>query len=129
MDGEGTVVAASLAPLGLSPEPATLTVADGRIVAADGGLGARFIELLLEPRRARARTSPSSASAPTTGRELTGNVLEDEKILGTVHVAFGASAGIGGTVSVPIHLDVVVLDASLEVDGQAVLDPGRYVLD
>jgi leucyl aminopeptidase (aminopeptidase T) len=36
---------------------------------------------------------------------LTGNVLEDEKILGTVHIAFGASAGIGGTVSVPIHLD------------------------
>jgi leucyl aminopeptidase (aminopeptidase T) len=45
-----------------------------------------------------------------------------------VHVAFGASAGIGGTVSVPIHLDVVVLDASLEVDGRQVLDAGRYVL-
>ena len=27
-------------------------------------------------------------------------------MLGTVHVAFGASAGIGGTVSVPVHLDV-----------------------
>ena len=27
---------------------------------------------------------------------LTGNVLEDEKILGTAHVAFGASAAIGG---------------------------------
>ena len=60
---------------------------------------------------------------------LTGNVLEDEKILGTVHIAFGASAGIGGTVSVPIHLDVVILEASLEVDGRRVLDAGRYVLD
>ena len=59
---------------------------------------------------------------------LTGNILEDEKILGTVHVAFGASAGIGGKVSVPIHLDVVIVDASLEVDGQTVLDRGRYVL-
>jgi hypothetical protein len=29
---------------------------------------------------------------------------------------------------VPIHLDVVVLDASLQVDGRAVLDAGRYVL-
>ena len=56
-------------------------------------------------------------------------MLEDEKILGTVHVAFGASAGIGGTVSVPIHLDVVVVDASLDVDGTPVLDAGRYVLD
>ena len=45
---------------------------------------------------------------------LTGNVLEDEKILGTVHVAFGASIAIGGTVSVPIHLDCVVTEASLD---------------
>ena len=56
---------------------------------------------------------------------LTGNVLEDEKILGTVHVAFGASAAIGGTVSVPIHLDVVVLNASLEIDGRPVLEDGE----
>ena len=56
-------------------------------------------------------------------------MLEDEKILGTVHVAFGASAGIGGTVTVPIHLDVVVLDATLDVGGRRVLDEGRYVLD
>jgi leucyl aminopeptidase (aminopeptidase T) len=56
-------------------------------------------------------------------------VLEDEKILGTIHVAFGASAGIGGTVAVPIHLDVVVTEASLEIDGRQVLDRGQFVLD
>ena len=55
-------------------------------------------------------------------------MLEDEKILGTVHIAFGASAGIGGTVSAPIHMDVVVLDAGLRVDGVTVLDGGRWVL-
>ena len=126
--GEGTVVATSLAPLGLSTEPATLTVAEGRIVAADGGLGPQFIELLLA--HGRLGTNLAELGVGTNDRaQLTGNVLEDEKILGTVHVAFGASAGIGGTVSVPIHLDVVVLDASLEVDGRQILDGGRYVLD
>jgi leucyl aminopeptidase (aminopeptidase T) len=60
---------------------------------------------------------------------LTGMVLEDEKILGTVHVAFGASAGIGGTVSVPIHLDVVVVEPTLEIGGARVLERGRWVLD
>ncbi|HUA05827.1 MAG TPA: aminopeptidase [Solirubrobacteraceae bacterium] len=126
--GEGTVVASSLSPLGISIEPATLTVAEGRIVAADGGLGPQFIELLLA--HGELGTNLAELGVGTNDRaRLTGNVLEDEKILGTVHVAFGASAGIGGTVSVPIHLDVVVVDASLEVDGQAVLDHGRYVLD
>jgi leucyl aminopeptidase (aminopeptidase T) len=46
-----------------------------------------------------------------------------------VHVAFGASAGIGGTVSVPIHLDVVITDATLDVDGQRVLEQGRWLLE
>jgi leucyl aminopeptidase (aminopeptidase T) len=59
---------------------------------------------------------------------LTGNILEDEKILGTVHVAFGASAGIGGTVSVPVHLDCLVADATLDVGAVRVLDGGRFVL-
>jgi leucyl aminopeptidase (aminopeptidase T) len=31
-------------------------------------------------------------------------------------------------VSVPIHLDVVVLEASLDVDGRPVLEDGRFVL-
>src|SRR5690242_18290241 len=125
--GEGTVVASSLAPLGLSVDPARLTVAEGRLVAADGGLGPEFIELLLA--HGRLGTNLAELGVGTNDRaRLTGNVLEDEKILGTVHVAFGASAAIGGTVSVPIHLDVVILEASLEVDGRQVLDRGRYVL-
>ena len=125
--GEGKVVASSVAPLGISAEPARLTVADGRIVAADGGLGPAFIELLLA--HGELGTNLAELGVGTNDRaRLTGNVLEDEKILGTVHVAFGASAAFGGNVSVPIHLDVVVVDASLEVDGRAVLDNGRYVL-
>jgi leucyl aminopeptidase (aminopeptidase T) len=126
--GEGTVVAASLAPLGLTDEPATLVVQNGHIVAARGGLGPDYLSLLQA--HGERGTNLAELGVGTNDRAtLTGNVLEDEKILGTVHVAFGASAGIGGTVSVPIHLDVVVLEATLVVDGRTVLDAGRYVLD
>ena len=88
---------------------------------------------------ARRRCSTAPASDGTNLAELgvgtneratlTGHVLEDEKILGTVHVAFGASAGIGGTVSVPVHLDVLIEDATLDVGGTRVLDGGRFVLE
>lgn len=128
LGGAGQIVARSLAPLGLSPEPATLTVRDGHIVDARGGLGTLYLERLLA--HGAPGTNLAELGIGTNDRaQLTGNVLEDEKILGTVHVAFGASAGIGGTVSVPIHLDVVVLEATLVVDGQTVLDSGRYALD
>jgi leucyl aminopeptidase (aminopeptidase T) len=128
LGGEGTIVASSLAPLGLSTDPpATLTVQDGRITRAHDGLGPEFIAKLRE--HGELGTNLAELGVGTNDRAiLTGNVLEDEKILGTVHVAFGASAGIGGTVSVPIHLDVVILDATLEIGGTRVLDAGRYVL-
>ena len=128
LNGEGRIVAASLAPLGLTDEPATLSVADGHIVAAEGGLGPEYLKRLQA--HGELGTNLAELGVGTNDQAtLTGNVLEDEKILGTVHVAFGASAGIGGTVSVPIHLDVVILDATLEVDGRKLLDAGRYVLD
>lgn len=126
--GDGTIVASSLSPLGLSDAPASLSVRDGHIVGAEGGLGPQYLALLQA--HGERGTNLAELGVGTNDRAtLTGNVLEDEKILGTVHVAFGASAGIGGTVSVPIHLDVVVLDATLLIDGQTVLDRGRYVLD
>jgi leucyl aminopeptidase (aminopeptidase T) len=128
MNGQGQVFASSLARLGISDEPAKLTVENGRLVGAERGLGPRFIELLTaygDP-----GTNLAELGIGTNDRaRLTGLVLEDEKILGTVHVAFGNSAAIGGTVSVPIHLDVVIVDASLEIGGTQVLDRGRFVLD
>jgi leucyl aminopeptidase (aminopeptidase T) len=126
--GEGRIVASSLAPLGLSSDPAVLTVEGGRLVGAEHGLGPEYLERL----RAHGENGVNLAElgVGTNDRaELSGSVLEDEKILGTVHVAFGASAGIGGTVSVPIHLDVVVLDATLTIGDTTVLESGRYMLD
>jgi leucyl aminopeptidase (aminopeptidase T) len=126
--GDGQLVVASLAPLGISDEPATLEIRDGRIAAAHGGLGPQYLKLL--KRHGEAGTNLAELGVGTNDRaQLSGKVLEDEKILGTVHIAFGASAGIGGTVTVPIHLDSVVLEASLEVDGTPVLDEGRFLLD
>jgi leucyl aminopeptidase (aminopeptidase T) len=125
--GEGRAVVASLAPLGLTEETATLTLRAGHLTAAEGGLGPEYLARLTA--HGENGTNLAELGVGTNDRAiLTGNVLEDEKILGTVHIAFGASAGIGGNVSVPIHLDSVVLDATLEVDGVRVLDAGRFVL-
>jgi aminopeptidase len=126
--GEGTVVASSLAAIGLADEPARLTVRDGRLADATGPEGERLLEALRA--HGDAGVNLAELGVGTNDRAtLTGNVLEDEKILGTVHVAFGASAGIGGTVAVPIHLDVVVLDATLTAGGKPILEAGRLVVE
>jgi leucyl aminopeptidase (aminopeptidase T) len=125
LGGEGTVVAQSLASIGLGES--RLIVSGGRLTEATGREGEQLYERLTA--HGDAGTNLAELGVGTNeNATLTGLVLEDEKILGTVHVAFGASAGIGGTVAVPVHLDVVVTDASLTIDGTAVLDGGRYLL-
>jgi aminopeptidase len=128
VDAAGRLVPATLAGLGRAEQPAGLTIADGRLAGADGGVGERFWKLL-EPYGELGRNVAELGIGTNESATVTGNVLEDEKALGTVHVAFGDSAGLGGAVSVPIHLDVVVTEATLSIDGRPVLDAGRFVLD
>ncbi|WP_435316890.1 aminopeptidase [Haloarchaeobius sp. TZWSO28] len=52
--------------------------------------------------------------------ELVGSVLLDEKAGGTVHIAFGDDAGIGGDVSAPIHQDGIIRDPTVYADGEVV---------
>jgi leucyl aminopeptidase (aminopeptidase T) len=125
--GEGTLYAATLATLGLPEEPVRLTVEGGRLADASGDWGARWTGLL-DGAGEQGRNLAELGVGTNERATLTGLILEDEKMLGTVHVAFGASAGIGGTVSVPVHLDCLIEDATLDVGGTRVLDAGRFVL-
>jgi leucyl aminopeptidase (aminopeptidase T) len=122
--GEGTIVASSAAVTGLYDEPLRIEVRDGALADATDP---EFLGLL-DAHAPKGRNLAELGVGTNDQARLGGNVLEDEKILGTAHVAFGASAGIGGNVTVPVHLDVVVVDASLTVGGTQVLDAGTYVL-
>jgi leucyl aminopeptidase (aminopeptidase T) len=130
LGGEGTIAASSLPLTGITREPAILTVQDGRLADARGGEGdaGRVLLEALDEHGPKGRNLAELGVGTNDRAALTGNVLEDEKLMGSAHVAFGASAAIGGTVTVPVHHDVVVLDASLTVGGTTVLEGGRYVL-
>lgn len=125
---EGTlVVDGSIAGVGLLDTPTSLTVRGGHLTDATGSDGAALMELL-------SAHGPNGTNVAELGigtneeAILTGNVLEDEKILGTAHVAFGASAAIGGTVQVPVHLDCVLLEPTVEIDGETIVSGGDLLL-
>lgn len=128
--GEGVIKASSLPFTGISDPPVTLTVEDGNLADATGGADDAADQYLraLDAHGTLGRNLAELGVGTNDRATLTGNVLEDEKILGTAHIAFGASAAIGGTVAVPVHLDVVVLDATLTVGGTTVVDAGRFAL-
>ena len=57
---------------------------------------------------------------------LTGNVLEDEKVKGTVHFAFGNDLTYNGNNDVPVHLDGVLRNPTLKVDGKIIMKDGEF---
>ncbi len=59
---------------------------------------------------------------------LTGIILEDEKVYGTVHIAFGTNSGFGGKVSAGVHIDGIILKPNLWVDDRRILKDGEFVL-
>ena len=126
--GNGTlVVDGSMAGIGLVDEPVELVVEGGHLTSARSGQGMAFMGLLTE--HGDDGTSLAELGVGTNEKaKLTGETLEDEKILGTCHVAFGASAGIGGTVQVPVHLDCVVMKPTIELDGEAIVRDGDLLI-
>ena len=125
---EGTlVIDGSIASVGLLETPVSLTVREGNLVEATGEDGAQLLELLTA--HGEDGTNVAELGIGTNEEAiLTGNILEDEKILGTCHVAFGASAAIGGTVQVPVHLDCVVLEPTVEIDGETIVSGGDLLV-
>jgi leucyl aminopeptidase (aminopeptidase T) len=121
------VVDGSIAELGVLESPVELTIEAGQLTRADGAIGERLLELLAAG--GEEGTNVAELGIGTNEKAtLTGVVLEDEKILGTCHVAFGASAGIGGTVQVPVHIDCVVMKPDISIDGEPLLCDGELLV-
>jgi leucyl aminopeptidase (aminopeptidase T) len=125
---EGTlVVDGSIAGVGLLETPTSLTVRGGHLTETTGPDGAALMQLL----NAHGKDGTNVAELGIGTNEealLTGNILEDEKILGSAHIAFGASAAIGGTVQVPVHLDCVLLEPNVEIDGETIVSGGELLI-
>ena len=121
------IVDGSIAGVGLVSEPVKLTIEGGHLVDATGEEGAKLMELLTV--HGPDGTNVAELGIGTNEKAiLTGNILEDEKILGTAHVAFGASAAIGGNVQVPVHLDVVSMRPEVTIDDTPVVLEGRLLV-
>lgn len=56
--------------------------------------------------------------------KIIGNILEDEKVLGTCHIAFGDNSTFGGKTKAGIHIDGIVKKPTIVVDGKTIMEDG-----
>jgi len=59
--------------------------------------------------------------------EPTGDIMLDEKIYGSVHIALGMNEAFGGRNKSNLHLDLVILRPDLLLDGKPLIRNGEFV--
>lgn len=128
---EGVVVVDGSIPypgFGLLKAPVRVEVRGGRITGFQGdrAIVARLGALFESAGSPKACVLAECGVGLNDRATLTGVMLTDEGAAGTMHFGFGSNATVGGCNDVPFHLDMVFRDPSLDVDGLAVLDGGRY---
>ncbi len=136
---EGSAEGVLVVPRGWYPglrEDMSLRVSGGLVTGVEGGgkVGERFRRLLgLDPPR-EGRTYVSRRNVAELGigtnpnARRPDNVLEAEKILGTIHVAIGDNSHFGGRVEADLHEDLLQPEPTVVVDGEELMVKGGLLI-
>ena len=122
------VIDGSCAGVGVVSDPITIEVADGFATKITGGRAAEELLGLVSQFGKEARNIAELGIGTNDAARLTGSILEDEKVMGTVHIALGDNISMGGKVSVPSHLDLIIKAPTLTIDGKELIKDGRLLV-
>ncbi|MCZ7391888.1 MAG: aminopeptidase [Candidatus Methanoperedens sp.] len=111
------VVDGSMSGFGILDSPFEFTVRK-RYVTGIKGKQAKKLNAMLEAVGDKARNIAEFGIGINPEAKLIGNVLEDEKVGGTVHIALGDNSTFGGDVIAGIHLDGIITKPKLFVDDE-----------
>lgn len=72
---------------------------------------------------------PAEASVGVNAKAVVRGIQrEDKNIWGTMHFGLGTNIDVGGSVRSSIHMDGVILEPTLYVDGMKRIDNGRFLV-
>jgi leucyl aminopeptidase (aminopeptidase T) len=117
-----------LTDLGRLAEPIAVAVENGEAVSFEGGRDAARLRSLVDDVPGATNVAELGIGLNDAAR-ISDDITESKKKLGTAHFALGDNAGgYGGVVECPLHLDGMLFDVSVAVDGDEVVRDGRLVL-
>lgn len=124
------VVDGSIASVGMiRTEPARVTVKEGFATKIEGGREAKKWDRMLgSVKKKEAYNVAEFGVGCNPNARLIGIILEDEKVQGTIHIALGDNSTFGGKVAAGIHLDGMVRNPSLFLDGQPIMENGTWLI-
>ena len=123
------VVDGSMAGLGLIKNAnIKIEVENGYATKITGGTLAKKLRVMLDKVGKDARNIAEFGIGTNDSAKLSGVLLEDEKVMGTIHIALGNNVSMGGSVNVPIHLDGVVKKPTVWMDSKMLMKDGKLLV-
>ena len=124
----GTFIAdASFAGIGKLEKPIKIYVENGYVVKIEGDK-AEVLDEVLDSVGKEARNIAEFGIGTNDKAKITGNILEDEKVIGTCHIALGNNAGFGGKINVQLHLDGIIKKPTIWVDNKKIMENGKFLI-
>lgn len=118
----------SFAGIGMLKNPISVKVKDGYATEITGGKEADKLKRMLLKFGKKGRNVAEIGIGTNDKAKLSGILLEDEKVLGTVHIALGNNLSMGGNVNVPLHVDGVILKPTVYFDGKMIMRNGKLII-
>jgi len=123
------VVDGSTSVTGLAKSPITLDIENGMVKRIRGGTqGTRLLNILRHTRSSNALRVGEFGIGLNPRARFRGAIIEDEAVLGTAHIALGDNHLFGGRNKAPIHVDLVIREPRVELDGRTILLGRRLLL-
>ena len=114
----------SMVGIGTLAEPLWLDIKAGELQRIEGK-NSEMLGILFE--RKENRIVAELGIGTNEKALLCGNTLEDEKVYGTVHIAFGTNTSFGGLNKADCHLDGIILKPTLYLDDKLIIKEGVFV--
>lgn len=123
------IVDGSMAGLGLMKNANIfIEVKDGYATKIYGSDAAKKLNSILNKHGKDARNIAEFGIGTNDTARLSGVLLEDEKVMGTIHIAVGNNISMGGTFNVPIHLDGIIKKPTVYMDGKLLMENGKLLV-
>jgi len=123
------VVDASQAGVGKLKKPIKLRVKKGYVSDFDGYSEAKELYTMLMKVGDKGAFNIAEFGMGTNPKaKVTGNILEDEKVMGTCHIAVGNNYSFGGKVNVPIHLDGIIKKPTIYFGRKMIMKEGKFLI-
>lgn len=121
------VVDGSMAGIGMIKQPIVIDIVNGYAESITGGPQADELAKMLDKVGRDARAVAEFGIGTNYKAKLTGLILEDEKVFGTIHIAFGNNITMGGKISVSSHLDGLVTEPDVYFDDKLIMQKGKLL--